>query len=54
LFSRAIITLTLTSRFARDAVILLDQDLSPLFLPAVYSAPNPKLMSGMGTRDTCI
>jgi hypothetical protein len=34
----AIMLSTLLPRFARDAVILLDQDSSPLFLPAVYSA----------------
>ena len=33
---------TLLPRFACDAVILLDQDSSPLFLPTVYSAPNPR------------
>ena len=38
-------------RFARDAVILLDQDSSPLFLPAVYSASNQNIKSGMGTHD---
>lgn len=50
----AIMTSTLLPRFARDAVILLDQDSSPLFLPAVYSASNQKHTSGMGTHDTCI